>query len=294
MKNALFKPFDLHKWLVVGFNAFLASLLEGHNGSGGSRASESGDFGWHGFFHFPQRAWNWLMDHPGWFVGIIFLTVLLIALVIFLNWVSSRGKFMFLDNVVWDKAEIAKPWKEYAKESNSLFLWRLIFGFCVFGVLILYFVFLFGAGGVLYERLDSPAVPILFIIGWGLVFLVLITILGYISLFLTDFVVPIMYKERISAVAAWSRFLALFRKAPLHFLGFGLLIFVLGILFFIAVVVAGVLTCCIGLLLIIIPYVGTVVTLPIWYTYRAFSLEFLAQFGPEYSLFPEVEEQAAE
>jgi hypothetical protein len=37
----------------------------------------------------------------------------------------------------------------------------------------------------------------------------------------------------------------------------------------------------------IIPYVGTVVTLPIWYTLRAFSLEYLAQFGPEYDLFPE-------
>ena len=26
MKTALFKPFDIHKWFVVGFNAFLAGI----------------------------------------------------------------------------------------------------------------------------------------------------------------------------------------------------------------------------------------------------------------------------
>lgn len=293
MKNALFKPFDLHKWLVVGFNAFLAGLMEGHNGGGGARASEKRDLGWHEFFHLPGRIWDWLLDHPGWFIGIIFISMVLIGVIILLTWLSSRGKFMFLDNVVLDKAEIARPWKEYAKESNSLFLWRLVFGLIVFGVFIVYFSFLFVAGGALYEALDSPAVPILFLIGWGLLLLALITVTGYISLFLSDFVVPIMYKHRISTVAAWGRFLALFRKSPLQLLLYGLLIFVLGILFVIAVVIAGVMTCCIGFFLLILPYVGTVVTLPIWYTYRAFSLEFLAQFGPDYSLFPEETAAAA-
>ncbi|MCK7483487.1 MAG: hypothetical protein M0C28_45470 [Candidatus Moduliflexus flocculans] len=34
------------------------------------------------------------------------------------------------------------------------------------------------------------------------------------------------------------------------------------------------------------PTSATVVTLPVWYAYRAFSLEFLAQFGPECDVFP--------
>ena len=41
-----------------------------------------------------------------------------------------------------------------------------------------------------------------------------------------------------------------------------------------------------GFALLVIPYIGTVITLPIWYTFRAFSLEFLAQFGLDYDLFP--------
>jgi len=54
----------------------------------------------------------------------------------------------------------------------------------------------------------------------------------------------------------------------------------------VVVIFAGLVTCCIGWLLLVIPYIGTVVTLPFWYTLRAFSLEFLGQFGPEYVMSP--------
>ena len=46
--------------------------------------------------------------------------------------------------------------------------------------------------------------------------------------------------------------------------------------------------------ILIIPYISTVVTLPIWYWFRAFSVEFLAQFGDEYDLFPPAETAPAE
>ena len=70
---------------------------------------------------------------------------------------------------------------------------------------------------------------------------------------------------------------------------FGILMFIFMILFVIFVVVAGIVTCCIGWILLVIPYIGTVVTLPIWYWLRAFSVEFLAQFGDEYDAFPPAE-----
>jgi hypothetical protein len=59
------------------------------------------------------------------------------------------------------------------------------------------------------------------------------------------------------------------------------------ILIVIAVILFGFVTCCIGFLLLIIPYIGSVVLLPVSYTLRAFSLEYFAQFGDEYQLFPE-------
>ena len=126
-----------------------------------------------------------------------------------------------------------------------------------------------------------------------LLFLTFILITGYISLFLNDFVVPIMYKYNLTAIKAWSRFLPLFTRHFLYFVLYGIIIFLLIILVVICVILFGLLTCCLGFLLLIIPYIGSVVTLPISYTYRAFSLEFLEQFGPEYTFFPKAEETPA-
>jgi hypothetical protein len=48
------------------------------------------------------------------------------------------------------------------------------------------------------------------------------------------------------------------------------------------VVAVGFATCCIGFLLMVTPYVGQVVLLPLHVAYRALGPEFLAQFGPEF------------
>jgi len=284
MKIALFRPIDLHKWFIIGFNAFLAKLAEGGGGQGFSGWSEDASF--REFLDFPNKAWEWLMSHPGWFIGIVFGGIFLIIIVIVLIWLSSRAKFMFLDNVVHDRAEVAKPWKQYSMEGNSLFLWRLCFFLICGAVFTSYIIFFFITASNLYKGSYYERVPVVFIVAVVLLFALTAIVIGFISMFLNSFVTPIMYKNTIKTTQAWSRFLSLFKRHPFHFILYGLLVFVLGILAVIFVVVAGLLTCCIGFLLLIIPYIGTVVTLPIWYTFRAFSLEFLAQFGPEYEIFP--------
>jgi hypothetical protein len=95
-----------------------------------------------------------------------------------------------------------------------------------------------------------------------------------------------MYKHKIGATQAWGRFLSIFRQHPFHFILYGLFVFILIVLAISTIVIACILTCCIGLILFIIPYIGKVLTLPVWYTFRAFSLEYLAQFGPDFELFP--------
>jgi hypothetical protein len=283
MKTALFKPFDIHKWFVVGFNAFLAGLMEASNGGGGARAGKEGSF--REFINFPRTAWDWLMSHPTWAIAILFAVVVAIAVVVILTWASSRGVFMFLDNVVRDSVEIAKPWREYEKEGNSLFVWRLLLGIATFATFGLVISFFFVKGAALYAGGADPVLPIGFMVGLGLLVLGLVLIWGYIALFLKDFVAALMYRNRIPVGEAWKLFLGIFRKYPFHFVGYGIIIFLLMIAFAFAVIFAGFATCCIGFLVLVIPYISTVVTLPVWYTYRAFSLEFLAQFGPDYDVF---------
>jgi MFS family permease len=291
MTKALFNPFNLNKWFIIGFNAFLAGLLNGPHGniSGKGRGD---DISFREFLDFPNRAWVWLMDNPGWFVAIMFIVMLLFILGIVLTWLSSRGKLMFLDNVVHNRAEIAAPWKQYNKEGNSLFVWRFCFGLIVFAFFILLIFIFFTAASALYVTNRFTRTLILFIVGWACLFLLTIVVSGYISIFLDSFVVPIMYKHNLTATQAWGRFLSLFNRHPFHFLLFGLFVFVLMIGFVIGVILAGFMTCCIGFILLIIPYIGTVVTLPIWYTLRAFSLEYLRQFGAEYDIFPAPQSEA--
>ncbi len=286
MVNALFRPFDLSKWFAVGFTAFLAGLTDFQGNGGGGGGDGGGRHDLEDFFDFPRIAWEWLMDNPGWFVLIIFGILFLFVLGVVLTWLSSRGKFMFLHNVVHDSKEIAKPWREYATEGNSLFLWRLVFGLICFVIFISFFVGSFIIALNIYEGIIAKQFMVLYIMGAILLFLCMILITGYIALFLNDFVVPIMYKHRLRTNKAWGTFLPLFSKHIFYFIFYGILIFFLTILIIMAVIVFGLCTCCIGFVFLIIPYINSVITLPISYTMRAFSVEFLAQFGPDYSVFP--------
>ena len=293
MTRALFKPFDITKWFIVGFTAFLADLLDTHHGGGGSKAGGDGHADWGEVINFPYTAWEWLMDHPVWFTLIVSGIILLIALIVLLTWLSSRGKFMFLDNVVHDRAKVTQPWQQYKMEGNSLFLWRLVFGVICLAVIVLFLIQGFIIAARIYDEGFHPGF-ITIIVGMVLLALSVFIIIAYISLFLTDFVVPIMYLNHASTTQAWHRFLPLFTRHWGYFILYGLLVFILYILVIILVIFVGFFTCCLGFILLIIPYIGSVVTLPISYTFRAFSLEFLEQFGPEYTIFPRLENIASE
>ena len=56
----------------------------------------------------------------------------------------------------------------------------------------------------------------------------------------------------------------------------------------ISVIVFGavIITCCLAGCLMLLPYLGTVVLLPVLMFKRCYSLYFLAQFGRDYDVFP--------
>ena len=168
----------------------------------------------------------------------------------------------------------------------------MIFGLICCAFFIALIVTFFVGASQLYEASYYHRVPVLFIIMLGLIFLFMIILTGFISTFLDGFVVPIMYKLRVTTIKGWGQFLSLFGDYPFHFTLYALLIFVAFIFFVISVIVVGLMTCLIGFIFLIIPYISTVITLPVWYWFRAFSIEFLAQFGDEYDVFPPAEATA--
>jgi hypothetical protein len=97
-----------------------------------------------------------------------------------------------------------------------------------------------------------------------------------------------MYINDVSAVTGWQQFLSLLSRHWGYFILYGILVFILFFFTMLVIVAAGFLTCCIGFLFLVIPYISSVVLLPVSTFFRSFSLEFLEQFGPEYKIFPEV------
>ncbi len=296
MTTILFRPFDLGKWFALGFTAWLAGLTSGGGSGGGSwdfdgasDAAEDLESAAAGAQSVLREAWErgsqWLLDNPLWLIAGLLGCGLLMAFFLVILWVSSRGKFMFLDNVVHNRAAVVAPWKRYRRLGNSHFLFQLVFSIVAIVFLVGLVVTAVGlAAGGWEAGLDSP-LPCLLLAVVMLFFLLIILTVVYIQYFLDGFVVPLMHRYDLQVMTAWSRFGEIFRRHAATLLLSGLFLFVLVIAVGLAILVSGLMTCCIGFLILIIPYIGTVLILPVPVTYRAFTVALLNQIDPGY--FPQ-------
>ena len=289
VKRMLFQPFNIGKWFVIGFCAWLAGLGQSGGGfkgsfhSGGGRPSDAAQ----SFRDFMDQATPYVTQNLYWIIpAVVALVVLGLAWGMLLTWLSSRGKFMFLHCVALDQAEVERPWREFACEGNSLFWFRFVLG--LIGLLL----FLPLLGGVLFivgrmlYRGNVEGGGIVLAVGLGLVFLALALCFGLIRKFTMDFVVPIMFLRRAKCTAAWGEFLGLLGNNAGHFTLYVLFQIVLTIVIGVLVLFAILVTCCIAGCLMVLPYLGTVVLLPVLVFERSYSIYYLAQFGPPYDVFP--------
>ncbi|TYB30503.1 MAG: hypothetical protein FXF47_08950 [Candidatus Mcinerneyibacterium aminivorans] len=281
MKKSLFEKFSIKKWFIVGFSAFLAGL-SGELFFSGKLNKDRVDISTSPYT--LESIFDWLRTHPIWFIIILSSIIFLLAVVLICLWVSSRAKFVFLDNVVKGKAEIRKPWGDYSNQGNSLFLWRLVFRIVC--------VLLIGASiGLFFVTSINPATMEIRsgIAVWNFILLVIMTVfclilIAFITLFLDNFVIPLMYKHDLKIIEGWKMFLKLYYKNPVKFILYGFMYLFIYLLFIAMIVALGLLTCCMFFVLLLIPYVNSVITLPMHYTIRLLGVEFLGQFGDEYKL----------
>lgn len=282
-KKLLFQPFDIQVWLTIGVAAWLAQL--GRQGGGGT-GFNFGDRRGASLEEALREAWEYILNNLHWLVPVaIGVAVVGLAFWLLFVWLSSRGEFMLLHCVGERKAEVAVPWRMYAEHGNSLFGFRVIIGLITF-VLVVPLVIL---GGWLLSRMLSGESRTLLA---GLAFAgSLLSIIGVAVLFalvtkLTrDFVVPIMFLHTISVVVAWRRFMLLLTDNLANFVLYILFSIVLSIAIGLLILALVIVTCCCAGCLMSIPYIGTVLILPIHVFRRAFSAEYLAQYGPEYNVF---------
>jgi len=293
VKQMLFRPFNLSKWITIGFCAWLAGF--GESGGGGFNGFNGGGGHHHGhhgqeveeFRHFYQQAQDYFLMNIGWIVPLAAIVVLLaLALWVTVLWLSCRGKFMFLHCVALDKAEVEVPWKKYAAPANSLFWFRL--GLGVLGLVLLLPLLVFGAALVVKMLLQGePNLPaVMLVVGLALGFIVLALGFSVIHKLLVDFVVPIMFLRSGSCLAAWGEFYALLSAHFWKFVVYLLFQIVVNMVIGMMILLAILVTCCIAGCLMALPFVGTVLLLPVLIFKRAYPLYYLAQYGPRYDVFP--------
>ena len=276
-KRILFKPFDIGKWFVLGFCAFLAYLGQGAGGGvppgGGGGGGPS-----------SAEAVEWIKANLGAVIAVgLIVLILMLVIGLLILWVQSRGKFMFLDGVVHNRGAVVAPWKAFRLHGNSLFLFSfaISIGMLVIVMLIVAFGVMlawpdiqsseFGSASVLAIVIGLPL-----LLGAGIVY-------GIIAVLLEDFVVPTMYLRNARVMPAWRIVRA---EVLAGHLGTIILYFLMKIVLAIAIVVIAIMATCLTCCLAAIPYLGTVILLPLYVFTRCYPVCFLEQLGPSWKFFP--------
>jgi hypothetical protein len=270
MKQILFQPFDLKKWLVIGFAAWLANLGAGGGGNFNIPDSERKEA------HKFNEAIGQI-PQPVLITVICVLVCVVLVLIVVFAWLRARGRFILVDCIVRNRAAIVEPWKEFRAEGNSFFLFSLL--------VVLALILVMGIAGlgliVPFIRWGNQTEPgVGFWIGLSL-FVFVAVCLAFVWALVCQLMVPIMYRHRCRAGPAFAQAVDLVTSQPGPILLYVLFLLLLAVAVFMIACAVTCATCCIAA----IPYVGTVILLPIPVTLGAFSLLFLRQFGPEYDVW---------
>ncbi len=288
--QVLFRPLDPGKWFTIGFCAWLAFLGEGGGGGGGFHFPGGGGQGGHGVGGDFRAQWEefhrYLISNLYWIIPVVLAVIFIsIALMVIFTWLSSRGKFMFLHCVAQNKAQARWPWSQYRPLGDSLFRFRLVLALiCLAAILPFVCLSAFAVFRmVMHSKADLGLVML--VIGSLLLVFVFAVACWLVKRIVEDFLVPIMYQRGILWREGWHETMALISGNLGIFVLYFLFRIVLGIATGVMVLTVILITCCIAGCLMLIPYIGTVIMLPVLVFYRAYSALFLAQFGPQFDVF---------
>ena len=293
VKLILFRPFDLTRWVIIGFCAWLAGLGEAGGGcinTGGFNLGnhERNDRVAQQAQHAYHAANDYVLANLAWIIPVLVVVVLVVLMVcLLIIWLSSHGKFMFLKCVALNDAEIEGAWTKLSGRANRLFWVRL--GLSLLGtasrlpLLILLIIAIVDMA----RHGHATGGGIVLAVAMGLALFGSSIAFALIRKFTMDFVVPIMYLRDTTTAAAWREFWKVLTANPAPFIIYILFQIALAIALSVIISTVVLFTCCIAGCFMAIPFVGTLILLPILIFKRAYSLYFLAQFGPQFDVFPQ-------
>jgi len=204
---------------------------------------------------------------------------------VLVTWLSSRGQMLFLDSLVRSGAGVAEPWRRTREAGERLFRVRLglvVAMLAVMGVLAGGLAGGAWAAGWLCE--NGPWIPLAVVGALLLGGVALVArLLDWVAV---DLLAPALYaRGEPWRVALGRLFREVIAARPGGFVLFGLLRFLLSVVAAMMVVAGIAATCCLLWLPLLLPYVGTVLLLPIPVFFRLFPLAYLAHFGRDWQIF---------
>ena len=304
-KRLLFRPFKIGQWFRLGFLAFLSLI-------GKPIAIELGEFeSWitasqllflanlsrvFGFswvppsipalpsFSLPKEM------SPSLFIVGLLVGILAIILLTFLGilWscVQTRGMFMFIGGLARPRESIHALWNEQRDNGKSMFffliqLWLilLVMSFIVWLSTSIILGSTVGIDNFLASPLSSPAfLPIVLA---GILLFVFAMIL---LIFIVDFVVPIIYCRGLGpggVWGAWHYFINSFwnqdKKSIVNYS-------LLRVLMLIGIVAIAKILTIVTFNLASIPYLGSLLLLPLSVFQQVYPLRFIEQFGADWQI----------
>jgi hypothetical protein len=286
VRQMLFSPFDLSKWFIIGFCAWLAMLGRG----GGSTFNFRVPDGRHPLGpngpKMPAIRDAVISHLPVILIVAAILIPIVIIICLILCWLQSRGHFMFVHCVAGNVAEVVVPWKKFSRHGNSLFLFKFVL-WIIDMLLILIPVAIIIIIGISLHAAGPSVIGVSGIIAAVFGIFVIAVAFILVDKFTNDFVVPIMLLQTSSVLAGWRTFLAMLGDNKARFVLYILFQIVISMVIgFIglAICLIGFCLCC-SCCLLFIPYIGTVILLPLIAFKRAYSLFYLSQFGPQFDVF---------
>ncbi len=216
----------------------------------------------------------------------IAIVVVGVAIGVALLWVSSRAKLMFIDCIAHDRAAVEEPWRRFKSAGSRLFRVRLVLS--LIGMPLVLGAMALGVwmawADIKAGRFGSGAL-LGGLIGGGLL-LLFAFLMSIADSVVQDFLAVSLYLHDETVAEAWQRVTTeIFAGRVGTIVVFYLMKIALGMAVGFLAMVGTCLTCCIAAL----PYIGTVILLPLFVFSRAYVMFFVEQFGPAWRLFPEPE-----
>ncbi|MEW6008329.1 MAG: hypothetical protein AB1629_01690 [Candidatus Omnitrophota bacterium] len=347
--TVLFRPFSPKKWFILVFVALLAGQLAGGGCNSFSPGRDHTDKTkpaqaaeiYQASISYPTaqtvnkkstfspseilKSFSLKKSkNPALFLYIVAIAVLVILAFLVLTWLTARFSFIFLEDVIKNDASIKMPFRENKQIANSLFLFYLVSSvvfLALFGLLTVGLIYNLINLGVFQKEANVGFKQIfLTCLPYGLLLFSVIFIALLISLIAQDFVLVVMFKDKIKIMKAWRKILAMLRVHKVDFVKYlciklGLAIcsaIIAGLLSFITFIglllPGGITVAVFYLIYLILPkafrllysiilfmvgiplflfllYCLTALNLPFAVFFRTFSLKFLARLDQNYNLF---------